>query len=365
MPIDERYIIDKYLKPLSKGAKGAFNLEDDTAVFNNNINITSSDSFVENIHFFDFLLPKYIALRVLGASFSDLASKGATPFYYSLCLGLPKLKNADEWFKSFTQGLQEFQNKYNVHLIGGDMTGSKSIVISVNVFGFLEKIDTISKRNNANVGDDIYVTNLMGEAYLDFLTLKKHKTIRVSNNKNAYLIPTPRFEFAELIKNFATASCDISDGILLDLERICTSSNVSARIEFNQIPTKKTAKNKTKNNNIDCGYKHIFAIFFIKLFFKPYLLLTKRFNAKITSNISALNKDTKEKTKQIAFGDDYELIFCAKKQDFDKIQTMVKLKNLHITKIGSIINKTKKSIILINKDKEVKIKTTKGFLHRF
>lgn len=369
MPIDERYIINKYLKPLSKGAKGAFNLEDDTAVFENNINITSSDSFVENIHFFNFLPAKYIALRALGASFSDLASKGAKPFYYSLCVSLPKLKNTEQWFKSFVEGLQEFQNEHGVHLIGGDTTKSKdSIVISVNVFGFLEKekVLNICKRDNAKVSNDVYVTNALGGAYLDFLSLKKHKKINHLDEKGSYLKPAPRFEFAELIKTFATASCDVSDGVLLDLERICESSNVSARIEFESIPVKKTGKNKELNFKTNTKPLLYFIIVFVKPFFKLVSMFAKSFKLKKHANINFLKKEVKRKVKQLAFGDDYELIFCAKKEDFEKIQMLTKDKNLQITKIGSIVNKDKNFIILVDeKGKEIFTKGVKGFIHYF
>ena len=114
--------INKYFKPLTRNI--GRDLKDDAAVFRQNFNrdlIISTDTLVEGVHFFGTENPSDIAKKSLRVNLSDMASMGAKPIFYNLSLSIPKEK-IDFFIPKFSRGLKEDQEKFNLELIGGDLT---------------------------------------------------------------------------------------------------------------------------------------------------------------------------------------------------------------------------------------------------
>lgn len=222
----EEYFIDKYLKKCSKKNElFPIQIGDDCAVIKTDRDIVvSTDACVEKIHFPEDLDPYFIAFRSIAVAASDLIAMGSYPVGFLLTISHPNPD--DKWFESFTEGIQEFNTIYGTTLIGGDLTKGE-LNISVTVFG--EAPSRILKRDMAEHDDDIFVSNKLG---LGRLGLNK-----VLNNElnlpNQYIKPSllSKKETVELNK-YLNAAIDVSDGLLLDLSRICEKSGVGAHMQI-------------------------------------------------------------------------------------------------------------------------------------
>lgn len=240
-------IIKQYFAPLA--SQGAFQFRDDAAEIIPNEGMTfviTQDAIAQGVHFFSDDPPALIAKKALRVNLSDLAAKGAKPKYISLALGLGKAWN-EEWVAEFAKGLKDDCEAYEVELTGGDTfsTGG-GFVISITAIGEIPHGQYVS-RLNAKVGDAIFVTGCIGDAALGLLAHEKQ--IVGLNDKhntfltNRYLLPLPRVEAAEIIHEFATASMDVSDGLIGDLEKLCQASKVGAVLEIQNIPFSQAAQN--------------------------------------------------------------------------------------------------------------------------
>ena len=162
-------LIEKYFAPLS--GRGAFGLKDDAALLNipkNKTLVITNDAIAEGVHFLKGTDPKRIAQKAIRTNLSDLAAKGATPFAFSLALGLPS--NWDnQWIKSFARGLQIDCQEFGLSLCGGDTfrvaPNESGAVVSITAFGHVNKKDYAS-RLGAKTGHALYVTGAIGDAVL-------------------------------------------------------------------------------------------------------------------------------------------------------------------------------------------------------
>lgn len=290
-------LIKKYFAPLA--SKGAFEFRDDAAeiIPNKGMSLViTQDAIAEGVHFFPNDPPALIAKKALRVNLSDLAAKGANPKFFSLALGLGKSWN-EEWVAEFAKGLEEDRKTYELELTGGDTfsTGG-GFVISVTAIGEVPNDQYVS-RLNAKAGDTLFVTGYIGDAALGLLAHQK-KLAMLSDNDNAYLlgrylVPQPRVKAAELIRKFATASMDISDGLIGDLEKLCSASNVSAELSVEKIPL-----------------------------------------SSATQNAISLESDLLETA--LTGGDDYEILFAVAEENLAEFDSLIKTFEVDFTRIGTI-----------------------------
>ena len=233
-------LIAKYLAPLA--GPNSFELKDDAALLKPKPGfdwVITQDAIVETIHFFGSEPPERIAQKALRANISDIIAKGGTPKHYSLALGVPA-DWSDEHFASFAKGLAEDQELYGLTLTGGDTYKSPDLLhVSVTMLG-LVPTDHYVSRLDAKPGDKVLVSGTIGNSSThlwlqsdDELDLSQSDAIYFKGN---YELPEPPFGLQPVICEFASASMDVSDGLLGDLAKIATASNVSATVERNQIP---------------------------------------------------------------------------------------------------------------------------------
>ena len=195
--------------------------------------VFSLDTLVAGVHFPEDADPGEIAWRLLGAAVSDLAAMGAEPNCFTLALTLPELDQ--QWLKKFSQQLASAADKYQITLAGGDTTKGP-LTLSVQVQGFVEQGRALL-RSGASAGDLICVSGSLGDsrAGLELLDIEQ-PGVSQQYLLQRYYRPVPRIATGLLLRDYASACIDISDGLLADLEHILRRSGVGARLNADSIP---------------------------------------------------------------------------------------------------------------------------------
>ena len=219
----EHHFIDKYFKPLAiKSKQYPIGIGDDCAVIDSGERlITSKDISVSGVHFPKELDPYFVAYRSVATAISDIFAMGGMPTAY--LLGITHPKPNEGWFESFSRGLNDFNDDYDVNLIGGDLTRGE-LNISVTAFG--QAPDNLLTRTGANIGDLIFVSDLLGKGKKGLIDYRNNR----DSDTNHYLKPQLPISLIPKLKQLVTSCIDVSDGLLIDLKRICSSSNVGAVI---------------------------------------------------------------------------------------------------------------------------------------
>ena len=227
--------IEKYFRPLTN--KFAFNLKNDAAIFNQKSSydlIISTDTLCEGVHFFGNEDPVDIAKKSLRVNLSDMAAMGAKPIFYNLALSIPKNK-ASQFIPKFAKGLQDDQEKFDIKLIGGDLTSSlKHINITITIFGKTANGKSIP-RDGAEIGDCLYVSGLLGLSKIGLDNYNSNLK-KFQEAKSKYLLPQPRVDLGISLKNIANSMIDISDGLIQDATHLAKSSNLTVELDLSKIP---------------------------------------------------------------------------------------------------------------------------------
>ena len=236
----ETRLIQRYLTPLA--APGAAGFRDDAARLlppPGHELVLTADALVEGTHFLPDDTPADIAMKALTVNRSDLVAKGADPVGYLVTLTFPRPPDGD-WMASFATGLADARGL----LLGGDMTvGGALLVVSVTAVGTVPE-GAMVRRDGARVGDAIFLGGPVGTsgAGLGIATgarsdagLSKAQALELERFYRA-----PRLRDADAVtlavRNHATAAMDVSDGLVLDLRRLCDASGIGARVEADAVP---------------------------------------------------------------------------------------------------------------------------------
>jgi thiamine-monophosphate kinase len=257
--------------------------------------LLTTDMMVEGVHFdLGFITPYQLGFKLTSVNVSDIYAMGGKPFYLLLNIAVNKDTNI-KFIDSLLDGVKDAINLYDTILIGGDISATNTgIALSATLVGYTKKH---IKRSGAKTGDRIYVTGFLGDSACGFELLKKiRKPVPIENivpppltpparGGECFKIPSPSrgegkgggasidpefwtmYSKMELSWNmvepllkrhlmpqardpkkfaqYATSMIDISDGLLIDLSRLCSESKVGARIYIENIPLspalKKTA----------------------------------------------------------------------------------------------------------------------------
>jgi len=239
-------LINRYFsKQVSKRKDVVLGIGDDCALLtpaeNQHIAVTT-DTLVSGVHFPENTSPRAIGHKAVAVNLSDLAAVGAEPTWISLALTLPEV--SEEWVSEFATGVFELCEFYNVQLVGGDTTqGPLSITITAQ--GIVPKNKFLS-RSAAKVGDWLYVTGELGDAALALKNIQGEVALDGSSKDRVIEqldYPKPRVLAGQLLRDYATAAIDLSDGLLADLKHICKGSNVGARLKLENVPISKIMLN--------------------------------------------------------------------------------------------------------------------------
>jgi len=307
--LDEHLLIQKYFSDIGSAYLAERNVEvsvgDDSSILNLNSDlqyINSLDTSIEDIHFLNSMSPRDIAYRSCAVALSDLAACGANPSWYSIALTFPKVEKS--WLENFSLGLKDFSDEYKIPLVGGDTTKGK-LSVTVQVMGEVEKEKALL-RSGAKENDLIYVSGVIGDAFLQLRELQKSQN--QDTGFDAYLHPKAQIALGLELIDIANSAIDISDGLIQDLNLICKSSDVGAKVYLSMIPT--SVEDKT---------------------------------------LELINS-----------GDDYQICFTASENNSTKIKHISERLGVPITEIGKITNS--KELILLDYEGN-KMELGSGYSH--
>lgn len=242
--------------------------------------LATTDMMVEKVHFdLRFITPYQLGFKLLSVNVSDIYAMGGTPF--SCLLNLAVNRNIpQEFLDMFFEGISDACTLYRVTVIGGDLSASvRDMCLSATVLGHAKKC---IRRSGARAGDRIYVTGDLGDSACGLELLKRANThvplsLKRVNVRDHRVLPMklsgkgkggglraalqdakaaflrlgcawkdvqplvtrhllPEARTPEPIAGKATALIDVSDGLLIDLTRICHESRTGARIYRDRIP---------------------------------------------------------------------------------------------------------------------------------
>ncbi|MBB6250258.1 thiamine-phosphate kinase [Nitrospirillum iridis] len=241
-PLGEFDRIARYFRPLAQGFPGAMALRDDAAYVRvppGKELVVTTDAMVAGVHFFPDDAPALVAGKLLRTNLSDLAAKGADPLAYSLVTSLPRALPED-WLAGFASGLAADQAEFGIHLLGGDSTVTDGpITLVISALGLVDSGAAVH-RQGAGAGDLVFVTGTIGDATLG-LALAQGRKGPVPEEDREFLLdrfhrPRPRLGLGPVLRAGATASADVSDGLLADLGHIARESGLMAVLEAERIP---------------------------------------------------------------------------------------------------------------------------------
>jgi thiamine-monophosphate kinase len=303
--VGEETIIQEFLAPLAAGFPGAFGLKDDCAVIAPEPGcelVVKTDPVIAGLHFLPATDPADIAWKALAVNVSDLASKGAEPIAYLMALALPETPDRS-WMQRFVTGLSEAQTEFGCHLIGGDTDRTRGpLTISITAFGSV-RAGQMVRRGTARLGDQLFVTGTLGDAALGLQLVREHmlrSELGLSADEADELVrryhrPQPRLDLRALLRRYASAAMDLSDGLAKDCGRMCATSGVGARISLSALPL------------------------------SPPLLKAVSRRAELSQRV-------------IGGGDDYEILFSVPQREAISFLVEAGAIDVRVTRVGEIIS---------------------------
>jgi thiamine-monophosphate kinase len=245
--ISEDELVHAIRKLLSGEAPGvAVGIGDDAAVVDagRHHTILTTDMLVEGVHFERASASAHdIGHKALTVNVSDVAAMGGSPRFGLVSIGIPPDVETP-WVIELYSGIREAAGEYGMAVIGGDTNRAGKVVLSVTVVGAVARDHAVT-RSGARSGDHLVVTGSLGAAAggLRLAQADPHQVREALVSEwgrrlvQAHLRPVARVGEGEtLASEGATAMIDISDGLSLDLSRLCAESGVGATVTLADVP---------------------------------------------------------------------------------------------------------------------------------
>jgi thiamine-monophosphate kinase len=292
--------IQRLFAPLAHPEWGR-GLADDVAVVPSRAGydlVLTKDAIVEGVHFLPTDPLDTVAGKLLRVNLSDLAAKGAEPFGYLLaCHWSPRCGWPERM--TFVDGLRIDQKAFGVALLGGDTVATPGPAsFSMTLLGWTPRGRTVG-RAGARPGDLVFVTGAIGDGWLGLEAVQGRLSIdaeRIAALSDHYRSPTPRTEFALPVRDMATASIDVSDGLIADLGHIAEAGGVGIEIDLETVPLSAAGQ--------------------------------AWFDGRVDAQ-AALEK-------LVTGGDDYEIAFAASPRDEAALRREAERRHLRLTRIGRV-----------------------------
>jgi thiamine-monophosphate kinase len=206
--------------------------------------VLTADMLVEGVHFeLGATSPHDLGFKAVSVNVSDVAAMGGSPRYGLICLGLSGGIEA-AWVMELYGGMREAADEFGMALVGGDTSRADRAVVSVTVYGEVAEGRAVT-RAGARPGDVLVVTGSLGGSAGGLRIARdaaRHRTDPLSTDWGRALLALherPRARVGEgqaLAAAGANAMIDVSDGLAIDLGRLCEESGVGARVRLPDLP---------------------------------------------------------------------------------------------------------------------------------
>jgi thiamine-monophosphate kinase len=200
--------------------------------------IVTVDTQVEDVHFRrDLISCRELGYRAFVAAVSDVWAMGGLPSAALVALTLPA-GLSDHEFRELIEGLAEAAESTRARIVGGNLSGGELLTVTTSVFG--APVHEPVARKGAEPGHLVYVTGTLGAAAVGLALLEADElTERTNRFVERWKQPPLNDRAATGIAKIASASVDVSDGCMQDLEHLCRASSVGAALRADSIPTEK------------------------------------------------------------------------------------------------------------------------------
>ena len=190
--------------------------------------VMTTDMAVEGVHFrTDWSTGFEIGRKVTAANAADVLAMGALPDYLLVAVGLTGVEEMS-WIEDLARGIKFEADLAGLHIIGGDISRSEKLVISMSAVGHCAKAIT---RSGAQVGDGIYISSLTGWSAAGLAILQgKISPLGEEYSRAIREFKSPTIDYGFDSSN-ATSMCDISDSIIEQASQIAAASQVQLHFE--------------------------------------------------------------------------------------------------------------------------------------
>lgn len=225
--------IARYFAPLAT-RDGAAGLLDDVAKLSGAGVMITTDALVEGIHFLSSDPIETIAQKLVRVNVSDILAKGGHPDEAVLTLGWPGTRSEAE-LETFAAALGAELAEWGAALIGGDTVRAPGgLFLSLTLTGRAAGPRPPVRRAGAQAGDVLWISGPIGVGYAG---LRDAKAGRASVARAYYRAPKlPPLALADLIATYATASMDVSDGLIGDALKLVEASGCGGQIALDRVP---------------------------------------------------------------------------------------------------------------------------------
>ncbi len=224
------------------GTRGgvATGIGDDAAVLDDGT-VLALDMVVDGVHVRRAThSPGDIGHTALAVNVSDIAAMGATPVAALVGLGVPPDLTADD-VDGMYAAMEELAARHDMSVVGGDVSASPALTLSVAIVGRMPAGVPPVLRSGGRAGDLLVVSGPLGASAAGLLLLQDplrgEGTAEADALVRAHRRPTPRVDDGlHLAEAGATAMLDISDGLLLDADRLARASGLRAVVQLDDLP---------------------------------------------------------------------------------------------------------------------------------
>ena len=200
---------------------------DDAAVIksSNNKLVATVDMAVEGIHFHrKWSSPFQIGAKLTTANLADIFAMGAVPKYLLVAASINELNNS-ETVSELAKGIRSVADKFEVSVIGGDLSKSEKMTLSITALGELSAQPIL--RSGGRVGDLIYLSSLTGLSAAGLAILNRDL------DRPRYVVEAhlnPKLVAPDKLIKVATSMCDVSDGLATDAAHLANASAVNLNL---------------------------------------------------------------------------------------------------------------------------------------